>query len=147
VEKFPIIFAAHRNPNDRLWSFWKHRHKYGNPVIFKSVSWPRYVEWACDPSATPEISGAKLDLPISEMFDCERVSHWLKFEFLKKSWIQLSTDCDLPLPTLGRLNASTWLGHFQQAYDADLASMVAERFAADFERFNYEADSWKFRLE
>ncbi|MFC1849778.1 sulfotransferase family 2 domain-containing protein [candidate division CSSED10-310 bacterium] len=147
VGKFPLIFATHRNPYSRLWSFWKHRHKWGNPEIFKSVSWPRYVEWACDPTAVPEISGAMLDMPISEMFDCDRVSYWLKFESLRTSWIKLSTDYDLPLPALGWLNASIRLGNFQEAYNAELASMVAKRFAADFERFNYEVGSWTGLLE
>jgi hypothetical protein len=147
VEKFRIILASHRNPYDRLLSFWKHRHKWGNPEIFKSISWPRYVEWACDPSAAPEITGAMPDVPISEMFDCDRVSHWLKFESLRTSWAKFSKDCELPLPKLGWLNASIRIGNFQKAYDTALASMVAERFAADFVRFNYDTGSWKFRPE
>jgi hypothetical protein len=143
VEKHSIIFATHRNPYDRLWSFWKQRHRRGNPEIFKSVSWPRYVEWACDPSAAPEITGAMLDLPISEMFDCDRITYWLKFESLRSSWIKFVTDCDLPLSKLRWLNASVRLGHFRKAFNARLASMVTDRFAADFERFNYDVDSWK----
>jgi hypothetical protein len=143
VEKHYVIFATHRNPYDRLWSFWKHRHRWGNPEIFKSVSWPRYVEWACDPSAAPEITGAMLELPISEMFDCDRVTYWLKFESLRTSFIKIASDCDLPLPKLPWLNASVRLGNFQKAFDARLASMVADRFIVDFERFNYDVDSWK----
>ncbi len=88
-----------------------------------------------------------LDLPISEMFDCDRVTYWLKHESLRTSWIKLSTDYDLPLPALVWLNASVRVGHFHKAYDAALASMVAERFAADFERFNYDTGSWEFRPE
>ena len=147
LEKFPIIFATHRNPYSRLRSFWKHRHKWGNPEMFKSVSWSRYVEWACNPTAVPEITGAMPDVPISEMFDCDRVNYWLRFESLRTSWLQFSTDCDLPLPALGWLNASVRLGNFQKAYNAELASMVAERFAADFRRFDYDVGSWQFPPE
>ena len=142
-DSYPIIFATHRNPYSRLWSFWKHRHKWGNPEIFKSIPWPRYVKWACDPGSAPEIKGAMLDVPISEMFDCDRVSHWLRFESLRNSWDKFSADCNLPLPKLDWLNASIRLGNFQSAFDAELASMVADRFAADFRRFNYDVDSWR----
>ncbi len=143
LENYPIIVATHRNPYARLWSFWKHRNKWGNPEIFKSVSWPRYVEWVCDPSTVPEITGAMLDIPISEMFDCERVSYWLKFESLMTSWQQFAADCNLPLPSLNWLNASIRLGNYHTAYNSGLAAMVAGRFAADFKRFNYDVDSWK----
>jgi Sulfotransferase family len=147
LAKYPIIVATHRNPYDRLWSFWKHRHRSGNPEIFKSVSWPRYVKWACDPSTMPEITNVLLDVPISEMLGCEIVSYWLRFESLRTSWKQLSIERSLPLPELSWLNASVRLGHFHDAYDAHLASMVSKRFAADFDRFHYEVDSWKFPSE
>jgi hypothetical protein len=143
TSSFPIIFATHRNPYDRVWSFWKHRHKWGNPEIFRSIPWPSYVRWVCDPLTVSEITGAMLDVPISEMFDCTRVSYWLRFESLRTSWQQFAADCNLPLPPLDWLNASIRLEDFRKAYNTGLAVMVAERFAADFKRFDYDVDSWK----
>ncbi len=140
-----FVFAAHRNPYSRLWSFWNHRHRSGNPAIFKRVSWERYVDWVCEPSSVPEIQGANRDRPISEMFDCEAVDFWLCFETLDRSWTELGERLNLELPPLQRRNASRQSGSFRSAFDAALADRVADRFSADFDRFHYERDSWKPR--
>lgn len=137
------IIAGHRNPYDRLWSHWKHRNRRGNPAVFKSISWLRYVKWACDPGSVPEITGANLELPICELLNYDRVSHWLRFESLATSWRELSDRLDIPLPALDRLNRSVVLGTYRDAYDSDIAGMVADRFAADFETFHYSLDSWR----
>jgi hypothetical protein len=142
VDDSYVIVAAHRNPYDRLWSHWKFRHQWGNPEIFKSISWQRYVSWACNPDSAPEISGALLELPITEMLDCELITHWLDFEQLATSWRQLVEDTGLPLPELDWINRSVTMGASREAYDRELASMVAERFAADFIRFQYNTESW-----
>lgn len=73
VDDSYVIIAAHRNPYERLWSHWKFRHQWGDPVIFKSTSWQRYVSWACNPNSVPEIQNALLETPITEMLDCAPV--------------------------------------------------------------------------
>lgn len=135
------VVAAHRDPYQRLWSHWKYRHRWGSPEVFKSTPWRRYVRWACDPGAAPEIQGAMLELPICELVDCARVTHWLAYEQLADSWRQLAEQTGLPLPALDWVNRSDDLGG--QLYDEPLAAMVAERFAADFERFGYRVDAWR----
>lgn len=141
VDDSYAIVAAHRNPYDRLWSHWKFRHQWGNPEIFKSITWQRYVMWACSPDSVPEICNALLEMPISEMMDCERVTHWLNFERLAASWQQLADDTNLPLPALDKINQSTTMGGYREAYDRKLANMVAERYASDFMRFSYNVES------
>lgn len=138
-----IVIAAHRNPYQRVWSFWKHRHYYGNPAIFRSTSWPRYLKWVCEPESVPEITGALLDVPITEMFDCDSVSYWLDFENLHESWQGLAKQYQLNLKTLEIDNASRYLGEFSQAFNEKTATKFAKRFAKDFERFGYDIDSWK----
>jgi hypothetical protein len=137
------LFATHRNPYERLWSFWKHRHHNGNPSIFRKTSWLKYVEWACDPSSVPEIKGAMLDVPISEMFDCDDVDRWLRFDSLVDTWQEFGEHYKLALPPLGVKQSSRDMGEMQDAYDQKTAEMVAQRFAQDFTRFNYSIDSWK----
>ena len=137
------VFAAHRNPYSRLWSHWKHRNKYGNPDIFYDIAWPRYVEWVCDPSSIPEIQNAVVDVPISEMFDPAIVDFWISFETLDESWERLSDFLSVQLPPLQHSNATQSAEGFGDAFDADLAASVAQRFAADFERFDYDLDSWR----
>ncbi len=137
------LLAAHRNPYERLWSHWKFRNKYGNPPVFRTTSWERYVQWACDPSSAKEIRGAMLDVPICEMFDCDRVDNWLQFEDLEQSWLKLSKDMGIALPPLPLKHSSPIKGDFRDAYNHELASLVFTRFAADFERFGYDPDSWK----
>ena len=138
-----ISLASHRNPYERLWSFWKHRNKNGNPPIFKETSWPRYVQWACDPSSVPEIKKAMFDKPISEMFNCDEIDYWLCFESLEKSWREFGENHGFNLPELKVVRASRKMGHVHEAYNKELASMVASRFEADFIRFGYDFDSWK----
>ncbi len=137
-----IVFAAHRNPYARLWSFWKHRHRNGNPAVFRTTSWPRYVEWVCDPDSVPEIQNAMLDIPISEMFDCDRIDYWIRFESLIESWKNFGQEYGFDLPKLEIKQSSPDMGTMQNAYDQEMAAKVANRFAADFERFNYDTDSW-----
>lgn len=137
------VVASHRNPYHRLWSHWKHRHKNGNPEIFKAIAWPRYVEWACCPSAVPEIRGANHEMPITEMFDCRSVDFWLSYEELSRSWRELATQYGLPLPELSSTNQSEATPSFNDAYDDELAELVGARFAADFELFGYSRESWK----
>lgn len=143
VDDSYIIVASHRNPYERIWSHWKFRRQYGNPDIFKSISWQRYVSWACNPDSVPEITNALIEMPINEMMDCDRVTHWLNFEGLETSWQQLIEDTALPLPDLDWINRSPVMDQYPQAYDSDLANMIAERFAGDFTRFNYDVDSWR----
>ena len=138
-----LVVAAHRNPYCRLWSYWKHRRSSGNPKIFKTTSWERYVDWVCDPASVPEIKGAMLDLPISEMFDCKMVDFWLRFETLDRSWTELQERFNLDFPPLRHNNASQPIEIFREAFDAVLAEKVACRFSADFDRFGYARDSWK----
>jgi hypothetical protein len=140
------LIAAHRNPYERLWSHWKFRNQYGNPTIFKSISWETYVKWACDPKLVPEIQGAMFDIPITEMFDCDRVNFWINFESLNESWSDLSEFLQVDLPPLQHKQRSLNLGGFRDAYDESLAQLVAERFTADFERFGYSKQSWKQTL-
>ena len=137
------VIAAHRNPYERLWSHWKFRNQYGNPVIFQSISWETYVKWACDPEVVPEIQGAHLDVPITELFDCDRVDFWINYESLNDSWADLSEFLHIDLPPLQHKQKSRNLGDFKDAYDDNLSRVVAERFAADFERFGYCKQSWK----
>lgn len=138
-----LIFACHRNPYHRLWSFWKHRHYRGDPAVFRATSWPRYVKWVCDPSSVPEIKGVMLDIPISEMFDCDQVTFWLRFDSLVDSWHEFGQFSQIDLPAIGAENASPYMGEFRQSYNQKTAAMVAERFAQDFARFGYDVDSWK----
>lgn len=138
-----FVIAAHRNPYHRLWSHWKHRHKHGNPEIFKTIRWPRYVEWACCPSAVPEIQGANHEVPITEMFDCRLVDFWLNYEELDRSWRELAMHYALPLPELGNFNRSETTFTFGEAYNDELADLLETRFAGDFELFGYSRDSWK----
>lgn len=137
------VFAARRNPYDRLWSYWKHRRRTGNPAVFKTIPWRRYVEWACDPSTVPDIQGANHDIPITEMFDCSQVDFWLEYEALETSWRELAGLFELPLPALGHRNRSKASTGFGEAYDEVLAAMVSTRFAADFDRFGYSRGSWR----
>lgn len=137
------VVAAHRNPYHRLWSHWKHRRNHGNPEIFKTIAWPRYVEWACNPSAVPGIQGANHEMPIAEMFDCRSIDFWLSYEELERSWRELAMQYGLPLPELGSINRSETKYSFNDAYDGELAKLVETRFAADFELFGYSRDSWK----
>ena len=137
------VIAAHRNPYSRLWSYWNHRHKSGNPDVLKTISWRRYVDWACVPDSVPELKGANRDLPISEMFDCDKVDFWLCFETFQKSWDELAEHLEVKLPELKQTNSSNSVEGLQQAYDEALAERVYQRFRKDFVRFGYAADSWK----
>jgi len=141
-DSFTVI-AAKRNPYDRLWSFWKHRHRHGNPRLFHSINWQQYLDWAHDTSSVPEITGANLDIPIAEMFDLKRVDFWLEFERLSESWDDLAKEFNYPLPTLTVQNASPDQGEYFAAYNKENAAKVAERFSEDFEFFNYSIDSWQ----
>ena len=143
VDDTYIVVAAHRNPYERLWSHWKFRHQWGNPGIFKSTEWSRYVKWACDPKSAPEITNALPEMPIVEMLDCDRVTHWLNYEQLEASWQLLAGETGLPLSELVWINRSHSMGEYWKAYDRELASMVAGRYADDFTRFNYDLASWR----
>ncbi len=137
------VIAAHRNPYERLWSHWKFRNRAGNPQIFKSISWETYVKWVCDPRSVPEIQGAILDVPITEMFDCDRVDFWIQFESLATHWSDLSGFLEVDLPALQHKQKSSDMGSFKHAYNKELAKVVADRFSSDFERFGYSKQSWK----
>jgi len=137
------LIAAHRNPYERIWSHWKFRHRYGNPEVFRTTPWHRYVKWVCEPGSVPEIQNAMLDVPIIEMFDSGQVAHWLSFESLTESWQELAEGLDLDLPSLQVKQASSFMGDYRDAYDGELAAMIAKRFAQDFELFGYDVDSWK----
>jgi len=135
--------AAHRNPYARLWSFWKHRRHGGNPEIFRSLSWKRYIDWVCNPEHVPEVEGAMPDIPITEMLDVQRVTHWLDFHRLDESWQRLAGETGMPKTPLPRVNASPDHGDMYHAFDEPLAMRIAERFAADFEHFGYDTASWQ----
>ncbi len=137
------VVAAHRNPYERLWSHWKHRHHTGNPAILKIISWPTYLDWVCDPSSVPELKGAIRDIPIAEMFDLQRVDFWLDFNKLNESWIELACKLDLPLPNLQTSNSSPHHGYLSNAYNESIAQRISERFSRDFEFFGYDQESWK----
>ena len=137
------LVAGHRNPYDRLWSFWKRRKHNGNPDIFRSISWPRYVEWVCDPPSVPEISGALLDIPITEMIEVNTVDLWLDFHRLEQSWQALCQRVDILSEPLLQLNQSIDYGDMSAAYSAEMAARVAKRFSQDFEYFGYGLDSWR----
>ncbi|MEM7360459.1 MAG: sulfotransferase family 2 domain-containing protein [Pseudomonadota bacterium] len=138
---YPII-ATHRNPYDRLWSFWKYRNQYGNPDIFKQTSWPDYLAWAVDPASQPDLGEAMTDIPISEMVNTDLVTHWLRFTNLADDWMALCEESNLPPHELPHVNHSRAAGSFQSAYNQRCASAVYQRFKADFERFGYREDSW-----
>lgn len=138
-----VVVAAHRNPYERLWSHWKFRHQWGDPEIFKAVSWQSYVMWACIPGALPEITRALPEMPITQMLDCDRVTHWLHYDHLGTSWQKLAENTGLPLPELSWINRSRDRGGHREAYNAELAAMVAKRFADDFIMFNYDTESWR----
>ncbi|MEO0436654.1 MAG: DUF5672 family protein [Pseudomonadota bacterium] len=137
------LIATHRNPFDRLWSFWKHRKQNGNPDSFKQLSWVDYVDWACNPNSSICVPNALRDIPIVEMVDPERVDFWLDFHNIEESWAQLSERCSLPTMKLPKINASPDHGPMQQAYSESLAALVIERFRADFEFFQYDTESWR----
>lgn len=137
------LIAAHRNPFDRLWSFWKHRKLNGNPKVFTAISWARYIDWVCDPASAPELAGTLPDVPISEMLDYSRVDFWLDFHNLKESWERLSRYVDIPLEPLAKVNASPDHGQMHIAYTEPMAQRIAERFAEDFKNFGYSPNSWK----
>ncbi|MFT6958603.1 MAG: hypothetical protein ACJAYC_003623 [Halieaceae bacterium] len=137
------FIAAHRNPFDRLWSIWKHRKRGGNPEIFKTTSWARYTEWACDPSVATEFAGAWVDAPILEFVDKDRVDYWLDFHRLESSWARLSEKIAIPLIPLKSLNASPDHGSMQNAYSESAGERVAQRFAKDFDYFGYNPRSWQ----
>ena len=143
--KFPDYFlvAAHRNPYARLWSFWKRRKHGGNPEIFRSISWPRYIDWVCDPLSVPEISGALIDIPITDMIEVSTVDLWLDFHRLDQSWQALCRQFAMPSESLAQLNQSIDHGDMYAAYSPEMAARVAERFLQDFEYFGYDPDSWK----
>lgn len=143
--KFPdyCLVAAHRNPYARLWSFWKRRKHGGNPDIFRSISWTRYVDWVCDPASVPEIGGALMDIPITEMIDVDTVDVWLDFHRLEQSWSALCYRLSIPSRPLAQLNQSIDHGDMANAYSPEMATRVAERFSRDFDYFNYDTDSWK----
>lgn len=138
-----LVVAAHRNPFDRLWSHWKYRHRFGNPEIFKSVAWSRYIDWACDPQSVPEISGAMPEKPISELVDIERVDFWLYFEELEESWHEFTKYSSLPLPKLIQINASPQNASFQSVYTEPMAEKIVDRFSKDFVCFGYDVNSWQ----
>ena len=137
------VIATHRNPYERLWSFWKHRHKRGNPEIFKMISWPTYVDWVCSPEVVPELQGALQDIPITEMLDADRTDFWLDFARLDQSWLDLSAFLRVTLPALPKLNASSATLSPPAAYTETIAARISERFDKDFEFFGYDRDSWK----
>jgi len=143
VDETYIVVAAHRNPFERLWSHWKYRRQWGYPDVFKTISWPRYVTWACLPGAVPEIQNALPELPITEMLDTSRVTHWLDFRQLDRDWRQIEQETGIPLPPLDWINPSRQEYKIHQAYDAELSAMVVERFAKDFSHFDYDRNSWR----
>ena len=134
--------AGCRNPYDRLWSFWKHRSRWGNPEIFKTIGWAQYIDWVCDPESVNQIKNANLDIPIVEQFDCERIDLWLRFENLKHSWNELSALINTPLPVLELINTSSDI-QISPIYSRQDAERIFQRFEKDFEFFGYEKDSWK----
>lgn len=137
------IVATHRNPYDRLWSFWKYRHRWGNPDVFKTVEWPEYLAWAVDPGSQPQITGANHDIPMMEMPNVHLVTHWLRFSHLGRDWRALCEELNLPPIEMQHINSSGAGGGFQSAYTAELAQAVYRRFKADFDRFGYAEDSWQ----
>ena len=137
------MLAAHRNPYDRIWSFWKQRKRGGNPEVFRSISWPRYIDWVYDPDSVPEITGAMLDIPIAEMLNLDSVDLWLDFHHLKESWVSACKALELPIIPLDTVNTSPDHGEMHMAYNLSMAERIAERFAADFAYFGYSVDSWK----
>jgi len=137
------VVATHRNPYERLWSFWKHRRNTGNPPIFHTISWSSYVDWVCDPTTVPELVNAQRDIPIAEMFDLDRVDFWLDFSHLGQNWAQLAQTLGLPLPPLKIINSSPDHGYLSNAYSPSIARRVSERFSKDFDYFGYSRDSWK----
>ncbi|WP_040482057.1 DUF5672 family protein [Luminiphilus syltensis] len=145
AEEFPHyrLVAAHRNPYERLWSFWKHRKHGGNPEIFLSLSWKRYIDWVCEPTSVPEVQAAMQDIPITEMLDVSRVSHWLDFHRLGDSWQTLIEQMGLPPAVLPASNGSPDHGTLHQAFNETLAQRVAERFSQDFDYFGYDRNSWQ----
>ena len=137
------LIAGHRNPYDRLWSFWKHRKQTGNPSAFRTISWARYIDWVCEPASSKEVAGALLDVPIAEMLDIAKVGFWLDFHRMEASWAQLCDELDVPLVALARVNVSPDHGEMQSAYTKGMAERVAKRFAEDFAYFGYGLDSWR----
>ena len=134
------IIAGHRNPFDRVWSYWKHRRTSGNPKILKSIEWPRYVDWVYDPASVPEIKKANMDIPITEMFDPEIIDYWLCFESLDRSWWECAQTLNFPYIALKKVNRSPEIGEFKHAYTADTAKKVLNRFQSDFEYFGYSTE-------
>ena len=141
AENYSII-GAHRNPYSRLWSHWKHRHKIGNPAVFKTVSWQEYVDWTIEPATVARIQDAMLERSVCEMTKHCGVSHWLRFENLTEDWHKLSVMLNLPLLELPHVNASPTTADWGSAYDELSAARVYQRFKDDFDTFSYAEDSW-----
>ncbi|MFK7829431.1 MAG: DUF5672 family protein [Congregibacter sp.] len=137
------LIAAHRNPFDRLWSFWKHRKQNGNPDVFRTLSWNDYIDWVCNPNSTVKVVNALRDVPISEMLDTNRVTLWLDFHRINASWQSALQQLNIPFLPLRTLNVSPNHGPMQAAFNSQSSALVVERFAQDFETFGYSPDSWK----
>ena len=143
VDDSYIIVATHRNPYSRVWSHWKYRRKNGNPSIFKQIDWPTYARWACAREIDETITGAMKEFPITDMPNTSRVNFWLSYEDLENSWAALGDQLGILLPRLPHLNRSSQDNIWANDFNHDIAEMLADQYAGDFERFGYEPDSWK----
>ncbi len=143
VDDTYTVVATSRNPYTRIWSHWKYRHVNGNPAVFTGMDCPTYLSWACGLDVDVEIAGAMRELPIAEMTGTDRVDHWLRYESLEESWAELAERTRIRLPRLRHLNRSTGVGDWSRAYDEERATMLADRYAKDFERFGYDPESWR----
>ena len=132
------IVAAHRNPYHRVRSFWKHRTTHGNPEMFKGMSWKRYMKWVMCPQCQP-VPGAMKDIPITEMFDPERVTHWLAFDHIDKDWQALSYILEIPDTPLDRLNASSKKPDAEDHWTVSMRMSFHYKFIEDFKRFGYDS--------
>ena len=132
------LVAVHRNPYERILSHFKLRKKIGNPAFFKTINFAEYVDLSVDVKVRQE--EFSIDLPIDEMLDVRRVTHWLRFAHLQDDWQDLADKLQISLPKLPHINQSE--SDSSAFYTEDIANKVGMRMRHDFGFFNYDINSW-----
>lgn len=142
-------FSFVRNPYSRAFSTWNDKvngekeflsfRKYGlrNKMTFKDFL--RKIKDIEDKRSEIHFASQSHILTINQRLIADRI--W-KLEN-KNSWTEfqeVASDKGLKMPSLPNLN-STNSGCFMDFYDSECVKLVNQRYANDFEKFNYKMES------
>jgi hypothetical protein len=128
-EQFRLLykFACVRNPWDRMVSFY---FSSGRGV----VEWDRAAFAKLVASKSSVADYLRLEDPAADPFG--NVNRMMRFENLEDDFRRVCSELDIPPVALPRYNRSE-REHYSKYYDDELRALVAQRCAAEIERFGY----------